>query len=85
MSRLDGKIIIVTGSTQGIGAAIASLCAEQGAAGLVICGRNEENGKAVARAIDQCLSSLCEPTLNMWLIADSSSAAATKGSVESMG
>ena len=54
MSRLDGKIIIVTGSTQGVGAAIASHCAEQGAAGLVICGRNEENGKAVAGAIDQC-------------------------------
>ncbi len=54
MSRLDGRIIIVTGSTQGVGAAIASHCAEQGAAGLVICGRNEENGRAVAAAIDQC-------------------------------
>ena len=54
MSRLDGRIIIVTGSTQGVGAAIATHCAEQGAAGVVICGRNEENGRAVAGAIEQC-------------------------------
>lgn len=54
MSRLDGKVIIVTGSTQGVGASIASYCAEQGAGGLVICGRNEENGKGVAESIDQC-------------------------------
>jgi len=54
MSRLDGKIIIVTGSTQGVGAAIASHCGELGAAGLVICGRNAANGNAVAESITQC-------------------------------
>lgn len=45
---LRGKYAIVTGSTQGLGEAIARLFVERGAAGLIICGRNEERGKAVA-------------------------------------
>ncbi len=51
MAQLDGKIAIVTGSTQGLGAAIAKLFSERGAAGLVICGRNADKGIAVAKAI----------------------------------
>ena len=35
MSKLDGKVVIVTGSSRYIGAAIASLCASEG--GKVIC------------------------------------------------
>lgn len=50
-SRLDGKIAIVTGGTQGLGAAIARLFGERGAAGIVICGRNVEKGKAKATEI----------------------------------
>jgi len=50
-SRLDGKIAIVTGGTQGLGATIARLFAERGAKGLVICGRNEQKGKAKAHEI----------------------------------
>jgi NAD(P)-dependent dehydrogenase (short-subunit alcohol dehydrogenase family) len=49
--RLDGKIAIVTGGTQGLGAAVARLFAERGAAGIVICGRNEEKGRAAAEKI----------------------------------
>lgn len=49
--RLDGKIAIVTGGTQGLGATIARLFAERGAKGIVICGRNEAKGEAKAAEI----------------------------------
>ena len=48
MNRIDGKIAIVTGGTQGLGAAIARQLAEAGAAGVVICGRSAAKGEAVA-------------------------------------
>ena len=48
---LAGKIAVVTGGTQGLGEAIARLFAERGAAGLVICGRNSDNGALVANEI----------------------------------
>ena len=37
--RLDGRIAIVTGGTQGLGEAIASDFVERGVKGIVICGR----------------------------------------------
>lgn len=46
-----GKVAVVTGSTQGLGAATASLFAARGAAGLIISGRNVERGEAVAAAL----------------------------------
>jgi NAD(P)-dependent dehydrogenase (short-subunit alcohol dehydrogenase family) len=52
MSQLEGKIAVVTGGTQGLGAAIASLFAERGAAGIVICGRSRDKGEARAREIE---------------------------------
>lgn len=51
MGRLDRKIAVVTGGTQGLGAEVARLFAERGAAGLVICGRNQDKGEAKAREI----------------------------------
>ena len=47
-ARLDGRVAIVTGGTQGLGEAVARLFAARGAAGLVICGRNRANGERVA-------------------------------------
>jgi predicted dehydrogenase len=49
--RLDGKVVIVTGSTQGLGAAIARRVAELGAAGVVVTGRNAERGEAVRSSL----------------------------------
>ena len=50
-NRMDGKICVVTGATQGLGAAIARRLAAAGAAGIVITGRNPERGAHVAREI----------------------------------
>lgn len=48
---LDGKVCIVTGGTQGLGKGIALYLAQQGAMGLIICGRNVQNGNASAQEI----------------------------------
>ena len=52
MDGMKGKIAIVTGGTQGLGATIAKLFAERGAKGLVICGRNADKGIAIAKDIE---------------------------------
>jgi NAD(P)-dependent dehydrogenase (short-subunit alcohol dehydrogenase family) len=49
--RLDGKVLVVTGGTQGLGAAIARRAARLGAAGIVVCGRDPERGEAVCEAL----------------------------------
>lgn len=50
-NRMDGKICVVTGATQGLGAAIAQRLAAAGAAGIVVTGRNAARGEAVAAAL----------------------------------
>ena len=50
-ARIDGSVAIVTGGTQGLGEAIATLFVERGAKGLVICGRNADKGRAVAERL----------------------------------
>lgn len=49
---MDGKTAVVTGSTQGLGEAIAHLFAERGASQLVITGRNAERGAKVKAALE---------------------------------
>ena len=50
MKRLENKVVIVTGSTSGIGIGIARLCAAEGAK-VVVCGRREDKGNAVVETI----------------------------------
>jgi len=50
--QFEGRVAIVTGSTQGLGEATARLFAERGAAGLVITGRDVGRGEAVAASLD---------------------------------
>ena len=63
--QMDGKIAVITGSTQGLGEAVAWLFAKRGAAGLVTCGRNVANGQRVAESIskDGCATHFVEADL----------------------
>jgi NAD(P)-dependent dehydrogenase (short-subunit alcohol dehydrogenase family) len=56
---LTGKICIVTGGTQGLGKGIALHLAEKGVAGIIICGRNVQNGETSAREI-RAIGCACE-------------------------
>lgn len=49
---LEGKVAIVTGSTQGLGEATAHLFAARGVAGLLITGRDAERGEKVKKALE---------------------------------
>jgi NAD(P)-dependent dehydrogenase (short-subunit alcohol dehydrogenase family) len=50
---MDGKIAVVTGSTQGLGETIAHLFADRGVKGMVISGRNAKNGARVKAGLEK--------------------------------
>lgn len=50
--NVDGKVVLITGSTQGIGEAIAMECARSGASGIIISGRRADAGNTVVAAIE---------------------------------
>lgn len=66
MPRLENKVIIVTGGTQGVGEAVALYAAECGAAGVVICGRNTVRGRRVVAKIEalNCSAEFVEADLS---------------------
>lgn len=49
--RVEGRIALVSGATQGIGQAIAETLAHAGAAGLLVTGRNPARGAALAERL----------------------------------
>lgn len=51
MNKMNNKICLVTGATQGLGAAIAHRLASAGAEAVYITGRNQDRGEAVANSI----------------------------------
>jgi NAD(P)-dependent dehydrogenase (short-subunit alcohol dehydrogenase family) len=53
MNRVDEKVAVVTGGTQGLGKAISLNFAKMGAKGIVILGRNQKRGEEVAKLIQQ--------------------------------
>ncbi|MCB0148779.1 MAG: SDR family NAD(P)-dependent oxidoreductase, partial [Caldilineaceae bacterium] len=53
MRTLEGLIVVVTGGTQGLGEEIARRAAQHHAAGIVICGRGQENGTRIAAEIGE--------------------------------
>jgi len=50
--RLEGKVAVVTGSTQGLGAAIARLFVREGAR-VMLSGRSRDKGAALARELGE--------------------------------
>ncbi|MGD9702102.1 MAG: SDR family oxidoreductase [Acidimicrobiia bacterium] len=53
MGSLDAKVVIVSGGTQGLGAATVRHVAASGAAGVVIVGRGAAQGQALAAEIER--------------------------------
>ena len=53
---MNGRVVVVTGSTQGVGLAIAQAAARAGAAGVVVTGRNASKGATAAAEVERSWS-----------------------------
>ncbi|MBM3545673.1 MAG: SDR family oxidoreductase [Alphaproteobacteria bacterium] len=68
---LSGKVILVTGATQGVGEGVARAAVEAGCAGLVLTGRSAERGNALAKDLSKSCPAI-------FVAADLADPAATK-------
>ena len=78
-ASLEGKVAVVTGSTQGLGEATARLFCERGCSGLVLTGRSSERGNSLANELttDSCKTVFVQADLedmeavrNIFVVAD---------------
>lgn len=67
--RVDGKILLVTGATQGVGLAVALEAAQSGVAGVMLTGRDKVRGAEAAQRISDlgveagfCAAELADPS-----------------------
>ena len=51
-TQFKDKVVVITGSTQGMGAETAKLFAARGAKAITICGRNEQQGLEIKSEIE---------------------------------
>jgi NAD(P)-dependent dehydrogenase (short-subunit alcohol dehydrogenase family) len=49
---LGGKVVLISGGTQGVGAAVARAAAREGAAWIAVTGRRPEPGRALAESLE---------------------------------
>jgi NAD(P)-dependent dehydrogenase (short-subunit alcohol dehydrogenase family) len=66
MQPFASKVAVITGGSQGLGAAIAALFAERGARGIVICGRSREKGEAKACELSERAAPMCASSRRIW-------------------
>ncbi len=63
-NRLAGKVVLVTGSTRGIGRAIAHACAAEGAK-VAICGRTKDDLVAVSDELQSMGAEVCAVRIDL--------------------
>ena len=64
--QFKGKVVVITGSTQGIGAETAKLFASRGAKAITICGRNEKNGLKMFAFVEKLIRERCKPKTDIY-------------------
>ena len=62
--KFAGKVIIITGGNKGLGEGIARHLAEEGAEGLVICGRDQKRGQIVEKALADIQANLFQRAID---------------------
>ena len=76
--NLSGKVILITGATQGVGEGVARAAIEAGCAGLVLTGRNAQRGDTLAKELSKSVptivvaADLADPVATRRIVAEGS-------------